>query len=132
MTAAKISRSLAFFVGCLLSCPHLADAASYPAPTEGDYVMRDFAFESGEVIAELKLHYATLGSPVRDASGMVANAVLLLHGTGGRGGAFLTDQFAGTLFGPGQVLDAQRYYLILPDAIGAGKSSKPSDGLRAR
>ena len=119
-------------VACLLPCLRIAQAASYPAPAEGDYVMRDFAFASGEVLPELKLHYATLGSPVRDGSGMITNAVLLLHGTGGRGGAFLTEQFAGTLFGPGQPLDAQRYYLILPDAIGTGKSSKPSDGLRAR
>jgi len=119
--------------GCLLVlCAQMALAASYPAPAEGDYVMRDFAFASGEVLPELKLHYTTIGWPTLDGNGMVTNAVLLLHGTGGRGGAFLTEQFAGTLFGPGQPLDAQRYYLILPDAIGTGKSSKPSDGLRAR
>jgi len=81
---------------------------------------------------ELTLHYATIGTPILDEVGRVTNAVLILHGTGGRGGAFLTEQFAGSLFGLGQPLDGQRYYLILPDAIGAGKSSKPSDGLRAR
>jgi homoserine O-acetyltransferase len=116
----------------LLSCAQLAHAASYPAPVEGDYVIRDFAFASGEVLPELKLHYTTIGSPVLDKTGLVTNAVLILHGTGGRGGVFLTEQFGGSLFGPGQPLDAQRYYLILPDSIGAGKSSKPSDGLRAR
>jgi homoserine O-acetyltransferase len=115
-----------------LCCAQLAQAASYPQPVEGDYPIRDFAFASGEVLAELRLHYTTIGSPVRDETGLVTNAVLILHGTGGRGGVFLTEQFAGTLFGPGQPLDAQRYYLILPDSIGAGKSSKPSDGLRAR
>lgn len=120
------------FVAILLSCFPIAQAASYPAPAEGDYVMRNFGFASGEVLPELKLHYTTIGSPAFDADGMVTNAVLLLHGTGGRGGAFLTEQFAGTLFGPGQPLDAQRYYLILPDAIGTGKSSKPSDGMRTR
>ena len=127
-----VRRWLTLLVAGLLSCLRLAQAASYPAPAEGDYVMRDLAFANGEVLPELKLHYLTLGSPVRDETGMVTNAVLVLHGTGGRGSAFLTEQFAGTLFGPGQPLDAQRYYLILPDAIGTGKSSKPSDGLRAR
>jgi len=107
-----------------------AQAASYPQPQQGDYVIRDFAFASGEILPELKLHYTTIGSPAVDQTGVVTNAVLVLHGTGGSGGGFLTEQFAGTLFGPGQPLDAQRYYLILPDSIGAGKSSKPSDGLR--
>jgi homoserine O-acetyltransferase len=110
----------------------IVQAAAYPDPSEGDYLIRDFAFASGEVLPELKLHYTTIGSPVRDGTGVVANAVLVLHGTGGRGSGFLTDQFAGTLFGPGQPLDAQRFFIILPDSIGAGKSSKPSDGLRGR
>jgi homoserine O-acetyltransferase len=123
----------ALLVGSLLlSITQLAQAASYPQPVEGDYVIGDFTFASGEVLPELKLHYTTIGSPVLDETGMVTNAVLILHGTGGRGGVFLTDQFAGTLFGPGQPLDARRFYLILPDSIGAGKSSKPSDGLRTR
>ena len=123
----------ALLAGWLLLCGvQLAQTASYPQPIEGDYVIRDFAFASGEVLPELKLHYTTIGSPVLDETGMVTNAVLILHGTGGRGGVFLTDQFGGTLFGPGQPLDARRFYLILPDSIGAGKSSKPSDGLRTR
>jgi len=116
----------------LLTFAQFVQAASYPAPVEGDYVIRDFRFASGEVLPELKLHYTTVGSPILDETGLVTNAVLILHGTGGRGSVFLTEQFAGTLFGPGQPLDAQRYYLILPDSIGAGKSSKPSDGLRTR
>ena len=101
------------------------------APKEGDYVSRDFHFKSGETLPALKMHYATLGSPVRDGSGRVTNAVLLLHGTSGTGEQFLVPQFAGVLFGPGQLLDITRYYIILPDNIGHGKSSKPSDGMHA-
>ena len=98
---------------------------------EADYVAHDFHFASGETLAELKLHYTTLGSPLRDASGHVANAVLILHGTGGDGHQFLRPQFAGVLFAPGGLLDPKKYFIILPDDIGHGKSSKPSDGLRA-
>lgn len=101
----------------------------YPTPVEGDYQIRDFEFESGEVLPELNLHYTTIGEPRRDASGGVRNAVLIMHGTTGNGGGFLSDRFAGELFGPGQPLDAERYYIILTDAIGHGKSSRPSDGL---
>lgn len=101
-------------------------------PHEGDFFVSDFQFNSGDVLPELRLHYTTLGQPQRDANGIVRNAVLILHGTGGTGQGFLTDNFAGVLFGPGQLLDAERYYIILPDSIGHGKSSKPSDGLRAR
>lgn len=99
---------------------------------EGDYIIRDFEFHSGEMLPELRLHYTTLGQPRRDETGIVRNAVLVLHGTGGAGQGFLTDTFAGVLFGPGQLLDAERHFIILPDSIGHGKSSKPSDGLRAR
>ena len=102
-----------------------------PAPSEGDYVAHDFHFKSGESLPELRLHYFTFGKPERDASGKVTNAVLILHGTGGSGRQFLAPQFADVLFGPGQLLDAARYFIILPDNIGHGKSSKPSDGLRA-
>ncbi len=102
------------------------------SPTRGDFTIRDFAFESGELLPELRIHYATLGSPSRDKTGEVRNAVLILHGTGGSGKAFLRDQFAGELFEPGQLLDASKYYIVLPDGIGHGQSSKPSDGLRAR
>ena len=92
-----------------------AQAAAYPAPVEGDFVMRDFAFGSGERLPELRIHYRTLGTPVRDARGIVRNAVLVLHGTTGSGANFLTPTFAGRLFGPGQLLYARLYYVILPD-----------------
>jgi len=103
-----------------------------PAPTEGDFVVRDFRFGTGETLPSLNLHYRTLGTPRRDASGVVRNAVLILHGTGGTGAGFLSRTYGGELFGAGQLLDATRYFIILPDGIGHGKSSKPSDGLHAR
>lgn len=106
--------------------------ANRPAPVAGDLVIRDFHFTTGESLPELKLHYVTLGEPKRDAKGVVRNAVLLLHGTGGTGQGFLSRNFADVLFGPGQLLDARTHYIILPDGIGHGKSSKPSDGLHAR
>lgn len=107
-------------------------AESAPAPQEGDYVAHDFHFKSGETMPEMRMHYTTLGKPSRDASGRTTNAVLILHGTGGSGRQFLQPQFAGVLFGPGQLLDVSRYFVILPDGIGHGKSSKPSDGMHAR
>ena len=106
--------------------------AQVHTPVEGDFRISAFKFESGETLPELKLHYRTLGRPARDASGVVRNAVLILHGTGGTGAQFLSRQFAGVLFGPGQLLDAAKYYIVLPDGIGHGQSSKPSDGLHAR
>jgi len=109
----------------------LAQEAPRFAVTEGDYVAHDFQFKSGEKLAELRLHYRTLGKPEHDASGRVTNAVLILHGTGGSGAQFLQPQFANELFGTGQLLDTNRYFIILPDGIGHGKSSKPSDGMRA-
>jgi homoserine O-acetyltransferase/O-succinyltransferase len=105
---------------------------NYPAPVEGDYVVKDFRFRSGEVLPELKLHYRTIGTPAKDSAGVVRNAVLIMHGTGGTGAQFLSPQFANVLFGPGQLLDATKYFIILPDAIGHGGSSKPSDGLRTK
>lgn len=93
---------------------------------------RDFRFRSGETLPELRLHYTTFGVPARDAAGHVRNAVLIMHGTGGSGSGFLGPAFAGVLFGAGQPLDASRYFLILPDALGHGKSTKPSDGMHAR
>src|SRR5579862_9266830 len=84
--------------------------------SEGDYVAHDFHFKSGETMAELRLHYTTLGKPVRDASGRTTNAVLIMHGTGGSGHSLLQPIFAGVLFGPGELLDANRYFIILPDA----------------
>jgi homoserine O-acetyltransferase/O-succinyltransferase len=101
-------------------------------PAEGDYVIKDFRFSSGESLPDLRLHYATFGHSERNARGMTRNAVLILHGTGGSGRQFLCNVFAGVLFGPGQLLDTARYYVILPDGIGHGRSSKPSDGLHAR
>ena len=109
-----------------------AAAQNWPAPTEGDFAVKDFRFGSGEVLPQMNLHYATLGAAQRDASGRVTNAVLILHGTGGSGRQFLQPQFAGELFGPGQLLDAARYFIILPDNVGHGRSSKPSNGLRAK
>ena len=110
----------------------LAQQPGYPlTPKEGDYISHDFHFESGETLPELRLHYSTFGAPVRDAKGRVTNAVMLLHGTTGSGTQFLSPQFAGVLFGPGQLLDVTRYYVILPDNIGHGKSTKPSDGMHA-
>jgi homoserine O-acetyltransferase/O-succinyltransferase len=97
---------------------------------EGDYVIRDFRFGTGETINELRIHYRTLGRPQRSAEGTVTNGVLILHGTGGTGRQFLAPHFAGELFGPGAPLDTTRTYVILPDGIGHGGSSKPSDGLR--
>ena len=119
----RLPLALLFLVACLV--PFRVDAASYPAPVEGDWVVHDFRFQSGETLPELKLHYTTIGSPSGEP-------VLILHGTGGAASGFLTDRFAGELFGPGQPLDAAHHYIILPDALGAGKSSKPSDGLRTR
>ena len=103
-----------------------------PGVASGTHVIRDFRFASGEVLPELRLHWRTLGRPRRDAAGVVRNAVLVLHGTGGSGAQFLGANFAGELYGPGQPLDTARHYVILPDNVGHGASSKPSDGLRGR
>ena len=100
-------------------------AADAQAPKEGHWVVRDFRFHTGEVLPELRLHYRTIGAPAGEP-------VLILHGTTGSGASLLSPAFGGELFGPGQPLDASRYYIVLPDAIGHGKSSKPSDGLRTR
>jgi homoserine O-acetyltransferase/O-succinyltransferase len=116
----RMAAALAF---ALISA--LASAAEYPAPKEGDWIARDFRFHTGEVLPELRLHYRTVGNPSGDP-------VLILHGTGGSGASMLTPAFAGELFGSGQPLDASKYFIILPDAIGTGKSSKPSDGLRMK
>lgn len=111
-----------------------AQAADGPTSSakEGDYVARNFVFQSGEKMAELKLHYTSLGTPLRDPQGRITNAVLILHGTGGDGHQFYRPQFADVLFAKGGLLDPAKYYIILPDGIGHGKSSKPSDGLRAK
>ena len=102
-----------------------------PAAQAGDYLLHNFQFASGEALPELRLHYTTFGTPQRDAAGRVINAVLILHGTGGDGQQFLRPQFSEVLLAPGGLLDAARYYIVLPDNIGHGHSSKPSDGLHA-
>jgi len=117
-----------FVVGCTLGSflsAASAWSADYPAPVEGDWVVRDFRFHTGEVLPELRLHYTTVGA-------RTGEPVLILHGTAGSGTSMLNKDFAGELFGPGQPLDATRYFIILPDAIGTGKSTRPSDGLRAK
>ncbi|HTT01779.1 MAG TPA: alpha/beta fold hydrolase [Steroidobacteraceae bacterium] len=128
----RVRLVLAWLVLVLLGAAGQARAASYPSPAQADFVLKDFAFATGERLPELRIHYRTLGTAQRDARGIVTNAVLILHGTTGSGAQFIRDEFAGELFGAGQLLDAQRYFLILPDGIGHGDSSKPSDGLRAR
>jgi homoserine O-acetyltransferase len=110
----------------------LSIGAALPQPHEGDFIVRGFRFKSGEVLPETRLHYATYGKPFADSTGRIANAVMILHGTTGSGQQFTGERFAGVLFGPGQLLDATRYFIILPDSIGHGRSSKPSDGLRAK
>ena len=110
-----------------------ASAADYPTPTEGDYIIRDFKFASGESLPELRLHYRTLGKPEKDAQGKTTNAVLIMHGTTGSGAQFVPrPEFANELFGKDQPLDTTKFFIILPDGIGHGKSSKPSDGLHAK
>jgi len=107
-------------------------AQTYPKPAEGDYTVHDFVFGTGEKMPEVRLHYTTVGKPARDASGRVNNAVLIMHGTGGNGRGFLGAGFAGVLFGKDQPLDGNTHYIILPDDVGHGKSSKPSDGLHQK
>src|SRR5271163_1991945 len=102
-----------------------AAAEDYPTPQQGDWIAKDFKFHTGETMPELRLHYTTIGKPT-------GQPVLVLHGSGGSAASLLTPGFADELFGPGQPLDASKYYIILPDGIGHGKSSKPSDGLRTK
>ena len=120
------------FVACLLFVSPLSYSQNYPKPIEGDFVISDFKFSQGGDLKKLNQHYATIGKPVWNNAGQVTNAVLVMHGTGGTGGGFLNERFAGNLFGPGQLLDATKYFIILPDAIGHGKSSKPSEALKMK
>jgi homoserine O-acetyltransferase len=121
----KCSRAaLSFFLAVIPAVTSFAAlAADYPAPKQGDFIAKDFKFHTGETMPELKLHYTTLGEPT-------GQPVLVLHGSGGSAATMLTPAFAGELFGPGQPLDASKYYIIIPDSIGHGKSSKPSDGMK--
>jgi homoserine O-acetyltransferase/O-succinyltransferase len=116
---------------CLPAAARADAPAAAATSVEGDYVVHDFHFASGETLPELRLHYTIVGKPRRDSHGRISNAVLILHGTGGSGRSLLNEHFAGVLFGKGQLLDSNRYFIILPDGIGHGKSSKPSDGLHA-
>ena len=126
-TAIRIS---AFLLSTLAAS--LLPAADSPSPTEGDFTIRDFKFASGETLPELRIHYRTLGKIEKDAQGKTTNAVLIMHGTTGSGAQFIRPEFAGELFGKDQPLDATKFFIILPDGIGHGKSSKPSDGMHAK
>src|SRR5712692_430219 len=124
--ARKFIKIFPLAAGALIASIALsARAADYPAPKEADWVARDMRFHTGEVLPEVRLHYTTVGAPSGEP-------VLVLHGTAGSGATLLTKDFAGELFGPVQPLDASRYFVILPDALGTGKSTRPSDGMRAR
>ena len=126
-------KTLALAAGLAVLSAFSAPAQIVPQPPEhGDAVLRNFRFASGETLPELKVHYVTFGRKLDDGRGHTANAVLVLHGTGGSSAQFLVPNFAGVLFGPGQPLDASRYFIVIPDGIGHGASSKPSDGLRAK
>lgn len=122
---------IVFWMATLINLSAYAQA-KFPTGTEFDYTIKNFTFETGDVIPQLNIHYTTIGQPVKDKNGTIINAVLIMHGTTGNGRGFLSDLFAGNLFNPGQLLDAANYYIILPDAIGHGKSSKPSQGLRMK
>jgi homoserine O-acetyltransferase len=117
----KFLRAALSLILATISCAALA--ADYPAPKQGDFIAKDFRFHTGEVMGELKLHYTTVGEPT-------GQPVVVLHGSGGSAASMLTPAFAGQLFGPGQPLDASKYYIIIPEGIGHGKSSKPSDGMK--
>ncbi len=115
-----------------LASPAAAATPTYPGQKEADFVVKDFRFQSGDTLPEVRLHYVTLGTPQRDAAGHVANAVLLLHGTSSTSKQWFAPTLAPELFAPGQPLDASRWYVIVPDGLGRGGSTKPSDGLRAK
>src|SRR5215470_8795135 len=129
MASESMPNNLLLTVAAALLTFASSAAAQYPAPEQGNFIIKDFTFRSGERLPELRIHYRTLGRPERDAAGRVRNAVLVMHGTGGTGAQFIRAEFAGELFRAGGLLDAARYYIILPDGIGHGQSSKPSDGL---
>src|SRR5881394_2977899 len=123
-------RIFVFFLS--ISAAGFASAADYPPPTEGDYAIRDFKVASGESLPELRIHYRTLGKIDKDDQGKTRNAILIMHGTTGSGVQFIRPEFAGELFGKDQPLNATKFFIVLPDGIGHGKSSKPSDALHAK
>ena len=127
---AMLKAKLILALALIAARPLIAD--DYPPPQPADYLIHDFRFNSGEALPEVRMHYLTFGSPRRDGNGKVRNAVLILHGTTGNSSNFVRAEFAGELFGSGQLLDATRYFVVIPDNLGHGKSCKPSDGLHAR
>jgi homoserine O-acetyltransferase len=129
----KIAAAVAVFVALHINAiAQTPPQAAAPAMAEGNYIVRNYTFRSGESLPEVRLHYRTFGAPHKNASGVVDNAVLVTHGTGGTGAQFVSRNFSGELFGAGQPLDATKFFIILPDGVGHGGSSKPSDGLRAK
>jgi homoserine O-acetyltransferase len=122
----------------LLACAYVfaqgrnAGPRNYPEPKQADYIAKNYTFTTGETLPEVRIHYTTVGTPVKDVNGTVRNAVIIMHGTGGTGTAFLSASFAGVLFAPGGLLDGTKYYIIMPDDVGHGKSSKPSDGMHQK
>ncbi|PYJ61179.1 MAG: hypothetical protein DME74_09140 [Verrucomicrobia bacterium] len=128
-----MNRTIRIFALLLsVSARSFASGSDYPAPTEGDHTIRDFKFASGETLPGLRLHYRMLGKPEKDAQGKTTNAVLIMHGTTGSGAQFIRPEFAGELFGKDQPLDTTKFFIVLPDGIGHGKSNKPSDGMHAK
>jgi len=123
---------------CLICAPTFATLlaqrgpTNFPPPVQGDVVLKDFKFRSGESLPEVKMHYRTVGTLRKDAQGVAQNAVLVMHGTGGSGSTFVGATFGGELFGPGQPLDATKFYIVMPDDIGHGPSTRPSAGLHAK
>src|SRR5205807_1823679 len=121
-----------FAAAILLAALRIVGASDYPAPAESDYTIRDFRFTSGETLPELRLHYRTLGKAEKDTQGKTTNAVLIMHGTTGSSAQFIRPEFAGELFEKDQPLDATKFFIVLPDGIGHGKSSKPSDSMHTK
>jgi len=135
ITRAFISRALPGAPGVVVLVLMLAiqlRGADALAPQPGDYIIHNFKFQSGETLPEVRMHFVTFGTPQRDAKGLVRNAVVVLHGTTGSSAQFLVTNFTDVLFGKGQLLDASRYFVVIPDNLGHGKSTKPSDGLRSK
>lgn len=127
-----MKKNILILVFCLVLFSTLCFSQTFPTPVAGDFFIKDFKFQSGESLPELKLHYVTIGQPIKNNAGIVTNAVIILHGTGGSHTQFLGRQFADVLFKKGGLLDAEKYFIIIPDNVGHGASSKPSDGLHAK